>query len=56
MGQGYDELTTDAEKIDFINRLVDDVYKNISIRYDLQTNANEIKKIIKSYVKDKDIL
>jgi len=56
MGHGYYELTTTAEKIEYINKLIDALFENISIRYDLQTGEDEIKDIIRSYIKDKEIL
>jgi len=55
-GHGYYELKTDAEKIDYINKLTDAVFENIALRYNIQTDEEEIQQIIRSYVKDKDIL
>jgi len=55
-GHGYYELKTDAEKINYINKLTDDVYENLSIRYNQESDEEGIKKIIKSYVRDKEIL
>ncbi|MCX6824134.1 MAG: L-histidine N(alpha)-methyltransferase [candidate division SR1 bacterium] len=55
-GHGYYELKTDAEKIEYINELTNAVFENITVRYNIQTDEEEIKKIIRSYVKDKNIL
>lgn len=53
---GYDQLTTDEEKIDFINTLADDILLNVSIRYHVHTDETDVRKMIKTYIKDKDIL
>ena len=55
-GHGYYELTTTAEKIEYINKLIDALFENISIRYNLKTGEDEIKDIIRSYIKDEEIL
>lgn len=53
---GYYELTTDKEKIEYINTLTSKVFENISIRYHIQKDEDEIKRIIRSYIKDQEIL
>lgn len=53
---GYYELKTDAEKIKYIDELTDQIFENIALRYHVETDKEEIKKIIRSYIKDKEIL
>ncbi|MEI8008192.1 MAG: hypothetical protein WCI00_01785 [bacterium] len=53
---GYYELKTEAEKIKYINTVTDNVFANISIRYNTQTDESEVKKLIRLYIKDKGIL
>ena len=53
---GYYELKADEDKIRYINELTDQLFENIAIRYHVQTDEEEIKKIIRSYIKDKEIL
>ena len=53
---GYYELKSDAEKISYIDKLTDRLFENIAIRYHIQKDKEEIKKIIRSYIKDKEIL
>lgn len=53
---GYYELKTDAEKIKYIDELTDEIFENIALRYHVETDKEEIKKIIRSYIKDKEIL
>ena len=53
---GYYEIKTEKEKIEYINKLVDQIFENISVRYNIQTDEDEIKKMIKIYIKDDKIL
>lgn len=53
---GYYELTKDAEKIEYIDRLTDELFENIAVRYHIQEGETEIKKILRAYIKDKEIL
>lgn len=55
-GHGYYEKHTDQEKIEYIDKLKDEIYENIVIRYDIKQDKEEIKKLIKLYIKDKEIL
>lgn len=52
----YYELNTDNEKIEYIDKLKDEIYENISVRYNVHKSEDEIKKIIRSYIQDKEIL
>ncbi len=52
----YYELKTDADKIEYIDKLKDEIFENILVRYDVQGNEDEVKKLIRSYIKDSEIL
>jgi hypothetical protein len=49
-------MTEAADKIEYINKLTTTIFENITLRYNIQTDEDEIKKIIRSYIKDKEIL